>query len=138
VSLVLDASLTFSWFFEDERTPAADAVLDEVVETSAIVPALWRLEIANGFQSAIRRKRIDISFRNRSMAQLAAMPIVTDSDTDIYAWTTILQLADRLRLTPYDAAYLELAQRRRLPLATLDRQLRDAGKALGLTLLGTA
>ena len=138
MSLVLDASLTFSWFFEDERTPAADAVLDEVVETGAVVPALWRLEIANGFQSAIWRKRIDTSFRDRSVAQLAAMPIVTDSDTDIYAWTTILQLADHLRLTPYDAAYLELAQRRRLPLATLDRQLRDAGKALGLTLLGAA
>lgn len=137
MSLVLDPSLAFGWYFEDERTPAADAVLDQVVEAGAIVPGLWQLEIANGFQSAIRRKRIDPAFRDGAIAQLAALPITVDPDTDLYAWTTILQLADRFRLTAYDAAYLELAQRRELPLATRDQQLRAAGKTLGLALLGT-
>ncbi len=138
MSLVLDPSLALSWYFEDERTPAADAVLDKVVEAGAVVPALWRLEIANGFLSALRRKRIDVAFRDGAIAQLAAMPITLDPDTDRYAWTTTLQLADQFALTAYDAAYLELAQRRKLPLATLDQRLLTAGKTLGLELLGGA
>jgi len=132
VSFVLDPSLALSWYFEDERTLEADALLDRTVETGAVVPTLWRLEIANGFQNAIRRKRIDFA-----IAQLANMPITVDPDTNIYAWTTTLHLADRFQLTPYDAAYLELAQRRKLPLATLDQRLRVAGKALGLGLVGS-
>jgi predicted nucleic acid-binding protein len=60
LSLVLDTSLTLSWYFEDERTPAADGVLDRVVDDGAVVPALWKLEVANGLQAAIRRKRIDV------------------------------------------------------------------------------
>lgn len=97
---------------------------------------MWRLEIVNGFQNAIRRKLIDMAFRDGAIAQLAAMPISVDPDTDVYAWTTTLQLADRFQLIAYDAAYLELAQRRKLPLATLDHQLRAAVKALGVMLLG--
>ncbi len=64
------------------------------------------------------------------------MSIIVDQDTDTYAWTTVLHLADRLQLTPYDAAYLELAQRRMLPLATLDKALGAGGRALGVSLLG--
>lgn len=138
MSLVLDPSLALSWYFEDERTSAADELLDQVVETGAVVPSLWRLEIANGFQMAIRRKRIDAAFRDNALAQLAAMPIAVDPDTDTYVWTTLLQLADQFQLTAYDAAYLELAQRRKLPLATFDRQLLAACKSLGLATLGTA
>ncbi len=136
MSLVLDASLTLSWFFKDERTPGADAVLTEVTEKGAVVPALWRLEVANALQMAVRRKRIDASFRDGALTQLSRLSISADPDTDAYAWTVILQLADRFQLTLYDAAYLELADRRRLPLATLDRELRDASSALGITLLG--
>jgi predicted nucleic acid-binding protein len=110
VSLVLDPSLALSWYFEDERTLTADALLDRVADQGATVPVLWRLEIVNGLRTAIRRKRIDTAFRDRAIAQLV------DPDTDHYAWTTTLQLADRFGLTPYDAAYLELAQRRTLPL----------------------
>jgi predicted nucleic acid-binding protein len=138
VSLVLDTSLTLSWYFEDERTPAADALLDRVANQGATVPGLWRLEIANGLRTAIRRKRIDEGYRNRAIAQLARLPITVDPDTDRYAWTTILQLADRFALTPYDAAYVELAQRLVLPLATLDGPLRAAATALGIGLLGTS
>jgi predicted nucleic acid-binding protein len=64
------------------------------------------------------------------------MPITVDPDTDSYAWTTILHLADRFQLTPYDAAYLELAQRRTLPLATLDKALGAGARTLGISLLG--
>jgi predicted nucleic acid-binding protein len=136
VNLVLDASLTLSWFFKDERTPGTDAVLTWVTETGAVVPALWRLEVANALQMGIRRGRIDAAFRDSALTQLSQLSIAADPDTDAYAWTTILQLAARFQLTLYDAAYLELAQRRRLPLATLDRELRDASAALGITLLG--
>ncbi len=134
--LVLDASLTLAWFFKDERTPGADAVLTEVTEKGAVVPSLWRLEVANALQMALRRKRIDVAFRDSALTQLSRLSISADPDTDAYAWTMTLQLADRFQLTLYDAAYLELADRRRLPLATLDRELRDASSALGITLLG--
>jgi predicted nucleic acid-binding protein len=97
LSLVLDTSLTLSWYFEDERTPAADAVLDRVVDEGAVVPALWKPEVANGLQVAIRRKRIDVQFRDDAISQLAAMPIVMDLETDIHAWTTTLHLADQYR-----------------------------------------
>lgn len=136
MNLVLDSSLALSWYFEDERTPAADALLDQVAELGAIVPALWRLEIVNGLQVAIRRMRIDVDFRDQAIAQLAAMPITVDPETTTYAWTATLRLCDQFRLTPYDAAYLELAQRRKLPLATLDRQLRAAAQAAGTKTLG--
>jgi len=136
VSLVLDPSLALSWYFEDERTPQADALLDQVVDHGAVVPALWRLEIANAFQIAIRRKRIDTAFRDNALSELAVMSITVDPDTDGHAWTTTLRLSDRFRLTAYDASYLELAQRRKLPLATLDQQLRAAAADLGLSLLG--
>jgi predicted nucleic acid-binding protein len=136
VTLVIDASLTLSWYFEDERTPSANAVLDQVTNEGAVVPSLWRLETANGLQIAIRRQRIDTAFRDRALTHLAHLPITIDAETDAQAWTTTLQLADRFQLTLYDAAYLELARRRALPLATLDSALRTAGEALGLPLLG--
>ena len=137
MSIVIDASLTLSWYFEDERTPAIDAVLDQVVAEGAVAPSLWRLEVANGLQMAIRRKRIDAAFRDRAMQHLGALPITVDSETDTYAWTATLRLADRFGLTLYDAAYLELAQRRNAPLASLDKELRRAAHALGIDLLGS-
>lgn len=136
MSLVLDASLALSWYFEDERTPAIDAVLDEVVTSSAIVPSLWRMEVANGLQMAIRRKRIDRDFRDHAIRQLSLLPIVVDPESDIYVWTATLGLSDRFGLTIYDAAYLELAQRRNLPLASVDKALSMAGERLGLAILG--
>jgi predicted nucleic acid-binding protein len=136
MSLVIDASLTVAWYFEDETTPVTEAILDRVSEAGAIVPTLWRLEVANAFQSAIRRKRITAPYRDQSLAELTQMPITIDADTNVYAWTTTLRLAERFALTIYDSAYLELAQRRSLPLATLDAALREATAALGVTLLG--
>lgn len=136
MSLVIDASLTVSWYFDDEATPATEAILDTVSETGAVVPTLWRLEVANAFQSAIRRKRFTASYRDRSLNELRHMPIVVDSDTDTYAWTTTLRLAERFSLTIYDSAYLELAQRRSLPLATLDSALQRAAMALNIAILG--
>jgi predicted nucleic acid-binding protein len=136
VSLVLDASLTLSWYFEDERTAEADAVLDRVVEESAMVPALWRLEVANGLQMALRRERIDAAFRDKALAELAAMAIDVDGETGAHAWTATVRLSDQFRLTVCDAAYLELARSGRLPLATLDQPPRAAARAIGTETLG--
>jgi predicted nucleic acid-binding protein len=136
VTVVIDASLTLSWYFEDERKPAVDAVLDQVTNGGAVVPSLWRLETGNGLQVAIRRRRIDAAFRDRALLDLARLTITIDPETDTQAWRTTLQLADRFQLTLYDAAYLELAQQHGLPLATLDSALRAAAEALGVPLLG--
>jgi predicted nucleic acid-binding protein len=85
---------------------------------------------------AIRRKRIDAAFRDQALAELAAMAISVDGETDIHAWSATPRLSDQFRLTVHDAAYLELAQRRNLPLATLDRELRKAAQAAGTPALG--
>ena len=137
MSLVVDASLTLAWYFEDERTPAIDALLDRVAQNGAFVPSLWRLEVVNGLQAAVRRRRIDHAYRDDALQQLGLLPIAVDADTGAHAWTTTLRLADRCALTIYDATDLELAQRRALPLATLDRALRSAAQALGVPLLAT-
>lgn len=136
MTVVIDASLTLAWFFENERTPPVNAVLDQVAAAGATVPSLWRFEIANAFQTAIRRGRIDKAFRAGALRRLSQMVIAVDQEGEAHTWTTVLHLSDTQRLTAYDAAYLELAQRRELPLATLDRDLVQAAGALGLTVLG--
>lgn len=138
MSVVIDASLTLAWYFEDQSTPATDAVLDRVSGSGAVVPGLWRLEVANAFQTAVHRQRIDAVYRDASLAELGFMAITIDADpnTNGYAWSTTLRLAERFALTLYDAAYPELAQRRSLPLATLDRDLRTAAPAVNVELLG--
>ncbi|MGH7118314.1 MAG: type II toxin-antitoxin system VapC family toxin [Acetobacteraceae bacterium] len=137
MSVVIDASLTMAWYFEDESTAATNELLDRVSEAGAVVPGLWRLEVANAFQTAIRRRRIDAAYRDASLRELAVMPTTIDADTNSNAWTTTLRLAERFSLSMYDAAYLELAERRSLPPATLDAELRGAAPALGVALLGT-
>jgi predicted nucleic acid-binding protein len=134
--MVLDSSVTVAWFFRDEQTEAVREVLSSVTHSSAVVPSLWRIEVANALQTAIRRGRIDTDYRDASIADLAILNIAVDVESDRQVWSTTLKLADRFRLTLYDAVYLELAQRLALPLASLDRQLRGAGDALGLVLLG--
>ncbi|MHB8883609.1 MAG: type II toxin-antitoxin system VapC family toxin [Methylovirgula sp.] len=136
MSLVLDASLALAWYFEDESTLATEELLDQVARTGAVVPPLWRLEVVNGFQSGIRRERIDPAYRDASLADLRQLPIAIDPDSDAYIWATTLGLSDSYELTIYDACYLELAQRRNLPLATHDRQLRQAAQSLKIPLLG--
>jgi predicted nucleic acid-binding protein len=138
VSLIIDASITMAWCFEDEATPATEEVLDQVIESNALVPSVWRFEVGNALQMAIRRKRITEIFRDDALAKLQAMPITVDPETDAYVWTTALRLSERFGLTLYDAAYVELAQRRNLPLASLDQEMRAAASALNVELLGSA
>lgn len=99
----------------------------------AVVPALWHLEVGNTLIVAERRRRITAAALDRTADDLAALPIMIDERPVLETWRTSIALASRHRLTVYDAAYLELARRLRLPLATLDRDLRKAAKAEGVT-----
>jgi predicted nucleic acid-binding protein len=136
VSLVIDSSMTLAWYFEDEKTAASIAVLNRVVEEGAVVPALWRLEVLNGLQVAVRRGRISISYRDAAFEDLRSLAIAIDPATNRQAWSATLRLCDRFGLTAYDAAYLELAQRRPLPLATLDGELIRVARAENVPLVG--
>lgn len=136
MSLVLDSSVTLASVYPDETTPAVLEVFAQVIATGAWVPSLWRLEVANVLMVGVRRGRTDAAFRDSALRDLALLPIRSDSETDAHAWSETLRLADMHRLTLYDAAYLELALRRTLPLATLDADLRVAATAEGLPLLG--
>lgn len=136
MSFVIDNSVALAWCFEDEHTDAVMAVLDNVVETGAVAPLIWPLEALNGLIMAERRSRIDASKRALLISFLRQLPIALDDETAYQTWDATSRLAERYRLTAYDAAYLELAVRRKLPLASLDRDLRRAGLAIGIELLG--
>ena len=137
MSFVIDASLALSWFFEDEQTMSGMKLLEQVALTGALVPGHWRLEMANALQMSMRRGRVNKSFRGDALHRLANFPIEVDSETDAVAWQGTLTLADRHQLTVYDAAYLELALRRGLPIATRDQQLARAAKDSGVKALPT-
>ena len=136
MSLVLDCSVTLAWVYSDETTQAVRELFETVSQSGAWVPGLWRLEVANVLEMNIRRRRHGADFRNLTLADLAQLPRQVDSDTDRQAWSATLAMAERHKLTLYDAAYLELALRRSLALATLDEDLRRAGASEKIRLLG--
>lgn len=136
MSFVLDNSIALSWCFEDEHTPATLALLDRVTQEGALAPWLWPLEATNGLLMAERWGRTDAERRRRLIGFLHDLPVTLDADGVSHVWTATIRLAERFRLTVYDAVYLELAERRELPLATLDHDLRGAAARLGVPLLG--
>jgi predicted nucleic acid-binding protein len=136
--LVLDASAVLAWCFEDEGGPEADALIERVAADGATVPGLWPLEIANGLVSGERRGRIKPADSAAFVAMIEELSIVADPATGARALHETVSLARAHRLTAYDAAYLELAMRLGLPLATGDRGLRAAAQRVGVVLLGGA
>jgi predicted nucleic acid-binding protein len=136
MSLILDSSITLAWVYADETTEPVRRVFEMLSESGAWVPGIWRLEVANVLEMGVRRKRHNAEFRDATLADLAQLPIQVDAETDRQAWNATLLLAERHHLTLYDAAYLELALRRNLPLATLDEDLRNAARNETLRLLG--
>ncbi len=127
--------MAIAWQFEDEATLAADAVLARAAVDGAVVPTIWRLEVANTLRMAVRRKRCDEAFVEAAIDRLKGLPIEDDNETSLHAWGRTSALACDEGLTVYDAAYLELALRRKLPLATGDKALIAAGKRRGLEVL---
>ena len=134
--LVLDASIALCWCFEDEGSKAAEQLLERLRAGAAAVPALWFLEIANALVVAERQRRITPSDSTEFLELLQALELEVDADAGARAFSHILALARREELTAYDAAYLELAMRRALPLASMDRKLRAAAERVGVTVLG--
>lgn len=135
MSLVIDASMAVAWLFSDERSQVPQTVLRRVAAEGALVPSLWRLEIANVLRNAVRRKRCDSGYATRCLQRLGRLPIIVDPETDTQAWDSTRQLSTEHDLSVYDAAYLELAIRRRRPLATCDAALMEAGRKTGLDVL---
>jgi predicted nucleic acid-binding protein len=129
---VLDCSIAMAWFFTDETDAYAEAVEDSLADARAVVPATWPLEVANTLVMGQRRKRSTKAQATKWLTYLRALPIRVDEETPVRAWSELLDLARTHDLSAYDAAYLELALRHNLPLASLDEQLKAAATAAGV------
>ena len=134
-TFVLDCSVTVAWLFDHEATPETDAILDRLKDESAIVPDHWRLQIGNVLVQAERRKRIAVAQIAAYLDLLNQLTIHVDSETGDRAFREILTLARTEGLTTYDAAYLELAMRHGVQLATQDVALVQAAHRVGVETL---
>jgi predicted nucleic acid-binding protein len=132
---VLDASVAVAAMIAEDRSDTARRILCDISRNSAVVPNLWFLEVGNTLLIAERRRSLKPAARRDHLADLARLPIMVDSETASQAWNDSMGLAERHRLTLHDAAYLELALRRRLPLATFDAALGRAATTAGVALL---
>jgi predicted nucleic acid-binding protein len=134
-AVVVDSSVALSWCFDDEASPATEAVLDQIRREGGVVPSLWHLELANVLLRAERRGRNIPGGITARLEYVGRLRIETDGETVGRAWREILALARAEGLTTYDAAYLELAARRGLPLATKDQALAEAARRVGVAVL---
>lgn len=126
---VLDCSIAAAWLFEDKASPKSDKLLEQLREGGAIVPNLWHLEVGNVLIQAEKRGRITAAQIAVRLELLGNLPISTDTETSPRAFREILILGRLQALTTYDAAYLELAIRRGVPLATQNKALVQAATA---------
>ncbi len=131
---VLDCSITMTWCFEDESNEYTDAILENLKTSTAIVPTIWPLEVANVLLLSKKNKRITEVQAASFIDALSALPIIVDPSTSAKAMHSIFVLANQQDLTIYDAAYLELAVREKIPLLTLDKGLMKAAKRLHIPL----
>lgn len=132
--IVVDSPVALSWCLADESEEYAADVLRALQMHTALVPVLWPFEVANGLWMSERRNRMTLADIQRALADLAALPIEIEGGGYLRARGEVLALARQEGLTCYDAAYLELAMREGLPLASLDGQLRDAAGRVGTAL----
>ena len=135
MAFVLDASITACWAFQDEDHPDAALALDQMRTEEAVVPCLWWFEVRNILVVNERRRRIAESDTTAFLLNLSRLRVRLDR---LPEGDAVLRLARTHRLSVYDAAYLELAQREGLPLATLDADLRRAAAEEGVALLSRA
>jgi predicted nucleic acid-binding protein len=130
---VVDASVAASWLLPDEGHPTATAAYSRLRTDRALVPSLWWFEIRNIFVMSERRGRLDSEKTRKALSLLESLPIQQDIEPDE---AVVLRLARQHRLTVYDAAYLELAQRENVALATLDAELARAASNENIDLIG--
>jgi len=132
---VLDCSVALSWYFKDEATEQTNELRERIVEEHIFVPALWPLEITNALLAACRRKRIVKNDLNKILTDLRELPSEVDRETDAMVWDNSLHLAQQHNLSIYDATYLELALRKKISIATLDKELVRASNSAGVNVL---
>ena len=133
--IILDCSVTASWFIPDEFSKNSLNIKDKIREKGAIVPTIWSLEVGNVLLISERRKRITKEQRQKALYILKDLPIKTDELTFKNAWFETIELAEKYNLTLYDACYLELSLRCNSKLATFDNNLKQAAKLTGVSLL---
>lgn len=138
MSFVLDCSVAMAWVFPDEATETTGRLRDSLIDGRAFVPSLWPVEVASVLLAAVRRGHLGAEEWPRVCASLEALTIEIDPVSMSRTWGAALDLAVRHRLSAYDAMYLELALRMRLPLATLDREVAAAARVAGVGTLETA
>jgi predicted nucleic acid-binding protein len=126
--LIVDNSIVMTWVFEDEFDAYANKVLDGLNDNIALVPPIWRLEVVNVLISAERRGRITQSASNRFLTLLNDLQFQVIEENMTQSMDTHLSIARDYHLSSYDAAYLNLAITRSLPIATLDKNLIKAAK----------
>lgn len=134
-AFVLDCSVTMAWAFDDEDVPHAAAIRDDLVRSEAFVPWLWTLEVGNALLVAERRGRLTTTESDRFVELLGRLPLRIEATAVDRVLPDVLALGRRTGLSSYDAAYLELAGRLGLPLATLDERLRRAAGREGVAVL---
>lgn len=127
-SFVIDNSVVMSWCFKDETNQYADAILDSLEASTAVVPSIWPLEVGNVLLAAERKKHLREADSARFIALLTELPITIEQEPPERMFKEILALAREHQLSSYDASYLDLAMRKGLPIATLDNGLIAAAK----------
>ena len=125
---VIDNSVVMTWCFKDETSKYADAVLDSLEVSTAVVPSIWPLEVGNVLLIAERKGRLSEADSARFIALLAELPIMIEQEPPERMLKNILALARKHQLSTYDASYLDLSMRRGLPIATLDNKIIAAAK----------
>ena len=135
-AFVVDASVGFAWVYPSQASAETDALLEDVEAGAQVVaPALWFLEVANGLLAAQRRKLLAGSDRKLALEMLAGLRVTIDEESGHAAFHKTSALAEKYGLSVYDAAYLEVALRRRLPLGSRDGALRRAATRSGVKVL---
>ncbi len=132
---VIDCSITMAWLFTDEKTPFSEKILDRLNDEQAVAPSLWTLEVINVLLVGEKRKRISMSESTHFLDVLNNLPIQIIENPSLLKCESMIFLARAYQLTSYDAAYLDLASRMGLPLASLDAQLIAAAQATGIQVL---
>jgi predicted nucleic acid-binding protein len=134
-AFVADASVAVAWVHPGQATPPTAAMLDAIAEGATLeVPALWPLEVSNALLVLVRRRKLTATEQQTALGWLRGLRVRIDHEAASLAWSRLTTLAAAHQLSVYDAAYLELAERRRLVLGCKDGPLRKAAKDIGLEL----
>jgi predicted nucleic acid-binding protein len=134
-NFVVDNSVVMTWCFNDKANKYSDAILDSLNTSTAFVPSIWPLEVGNILLVAERRKRLREADSIRFIALIAELPIVIEQEQPERMMKDILALARKHKISTYDASYLDLAMRKGIPIASLDKDLRKAARRSRVAIL---